>query len=806
MRHVYLQILGWSLVSCSFAWGQVSPIPPSAEGPSLLAPTGTNSTPASAAASGVSLNGTAGGNASIGNAPQEASPATLGAPIEPNSAPTDLRSKRIELARRLSVAQRVLESSQASTAEGVLPSERSLREVELLKQLDIVYSQQQAAVERNDGLLATRNEIQAKLNLQTSASAYDSGEPSFILLDRERDELEAVERRKGNASSLVTSALEAHDKAHAIQSQCERERRQAKEKLDTNRDVNAAGALQAAVKQAELESQLAAETVRLREAEVVNEKNDAALHELRLQYLRRRVADLTKSARFTQHDLEEQLLEMNRRETALRSQLERAQSDLNTLEQNWHSARKKLEENGQLEAALTEEVETWRLARQCRQQEVTVLSSRLQRAALLSSAWKRRFEAANSAVDSARTRVWVEEARRSREELDRQWQAQSMRVVEFRSDLATLAHKMFATAGNPKVAKWVDAQQKHVLQLIQVYDSDLVSIENSRRMVDRLLEELGSEKKGKSLTESAGDTLRVASAIWSYELTSVDDKPITVKKIVSGVLLLAIGYLLSLWISRWFGRRLLPKLRVHENAASALQSLAFYMLVCMFTLFALHLVNVPLTVFTVLGGALAIGVGFGSQNIANNFISGLILLAERPVRVGDTIQIDGLQGSVESIGARSTRLRTENNLEIIVPNSAFLENNVVNLTLSDDRVRTQIHVGVAYGSNTRRVAQLLRQAAEEFPEVLRDPRPGVFFKDFGDNSLNFELNFWMRLKSIDHRRELESEIRHTIDELFRESGIVISFPQRDIHIDTTSPIQVALLNAAALGGARQAAA
>jgi small-conductance mechanosensitive channel len=199
--------------------------------------------------------------------------------------------------------------------------------------------------------------------------------------------------------------------------------------------------------------------------------------------------------------------------------------------------------------------------------------------------------------------------------------------------------------------------------------------------------------------------------------------------------------------------------------------------------------------FTFLGGAIAIGVGFGSQNIVNNFISGLILLAERPIKVGDLIEIDDLYGTVTQIGARSTQIRTGSNLDIIVPNSKFLESNVVNLTLGDDKLRTQVSVGVVYGSPTREVTHLLKHAATEHGRVLKRPEPFVWFSDFGDNALIFELHFWVEVRTVADRRRIESDIRYRIDQLFRNAGLVIAFPQTDVHLDTPAPIDVRVLAA-----------
>ena len=228
--------------------------------------------------------------------------------------------------------------------------------------------------------------------------------------------------------------------------------------------------------------------------------------------------------------------------------------------------------------------------------------------------------------------------------------------------------------------------------------------------------------------------------------------------------------------------------------------MAFYVLVLLFTLFALKLVEVPLTAFTVLGGAVALGVGFGSQNIVNNFISGLILLVERPVKVGDLIQLDDLYGNVEHIGARSTRVKTGENMDIIVPNSTFLETNVVNWTLSDNNMRTHVTFGVMYGSSVGKVTHLALKAAANHDRVFDRPAPFVIFTNFGENALEFELHFWVSVRTLMERRQIESDIRFNIDHLFREAGIVLAYPQRDVHLHADQPIRVQMAAGGRAGG------
>lgn len=213
-----------------------------------------------------------------------------------------------------------------------------------------------------------------------------------------------------------------------------------------------------------------------------------------------------------------------------------------------------------------------------------------------------------------------------------------------------------------------------------------------------------------------------------------------------------------------------------------------------FTLLALRAIHFPLTAFTVLGGALAIGIGFGSQNVMNNFISGLILMLERPVRAHDVVEVDGNHGTIEKIGARSTQIRSTDGRHIIVPNSFFLESNVVNWTLSDDLIRAKVRVGVIYGSPTRLVEELIRKVIQEDDQVLKTPVPIVVFDEFGDNSLNFDVYFWVKARSPMEVRRVQSRVRFRIDDLFRENHLVIAFPQRDVHIDSATPLEVRILS------------
>jgi small-conductance mechanosensitive channel len=247
-------------------------------------------------------------------------------------------------------------------------------------------------------------------------------------------------------------------------------------------------------------------------------------------------------------------------------------------------------------------------------------------------------------------------------------------------------------------------------------------------------------------------------------------------------LVLIFGYWFTRFLVRVIANRLIAK-GASADMVHLIKRVLYIFALVVLVLTTLDLLNVPFTAFAFLSGAVAIGVGFGAQNIINNFISGWILMWERPIRIGDFLEVDDARGRVEAINTRSTRIRRTDGVHMLIPNSKLLENTVVNWTLMDQVTRTSVRVGVAYGSDCQKVRELIFQAAKEQGELLPDPEPIVIFDDFGDNALAFEVFFWINAAVERDLRSIRSNIRFRIEELFRENEVVISFPQRDVHID-----------------------
>jgi len=720
------------------------------------------------------------------------------------SAPTpekEIEAKREKVAEEIRVAQKKLEAATASGEESSEPTRPLSRKPELLKKRDSLLAQRQALAARHAELLKSLGRARARSEKATD-ELPDEGPPySFLLLEQLRDAISTATARSEMNEAAVEAAQEALKQARAEVEQKQAQRVLAKEAVRHNKDQAAAEGLQSALELAELEAEVAREELQLREAELATEKLAVEVNELRLATTRAKLEAVAGSVAFTRDDLQERMLALDTAESELKQTLESLSSGsvaVRLAEQQWMDARTRLEATPQRPPALSEEVAAWRRTRQTQQQQVASANRQLHRLGTMRETWNRRFAVFNEQSAREELAKWRQETDLAIEQFNREARLDTIRVDQLRKELAALEDRAKrADRQPPEVARWIDQQRREIQQLLAIYDADRVQLEAARRLHQTLLEEIRERIDTRSVHDYWEDTWRAVRQVWNFVLTTVgtNESPITIGKVISAVLLVVLGYLLSRWLSRIFAGRLPRRFGVNENAAAAMESLSFYLLLAMFTVMALYYVDVPLTAFTIAGGAVALGVGFGSQNIINNFISGLILLAEQPIRVGDQIQIEGMSAKVEHIGARSTRVRTASNQEIIVPNSSFLQNNVINWTLSDTNVRGDIKLGVAYGSDLEEVRKTLLASATEHELVMSQPAPFVWLVNFGDNAVEFELHFWVQMASSSQRRQVESDIRFIIDRRFREKNLVIAYPQRDIHLNTSQPLAVQLLGA-----------
>ncbi len=253
--------------------------------------------------------------------------------------------------------------------------------------------------------------------------------------------------------------------------------------------------------------------------------------------------------------------------------------------------------------------------------------------------------------------------------------------------------------------------------------------------------------------------------------------------IIGGILVFAFLMVLIGWIKGWIDRRWLQQIVLERGARDALVTLFGYVGFIVAVIISLSLAGVDLTGIALVSGALALGIGFGMQEIANNFVSGLILLFERPIRAGDFVSVGEVEGFVRSIRIRATEIETLDNQNVLVPNSELVSGRVTNWVLRDTYGRLRILVGVAYGSDVEKVREILETIARAHPEVITDgraPEPRALFTGFGDSSLDFELR--VRIQRIERRFQVTSDLNFSIDQAFRDANVTIPFPQRDLHL------------------------
>jgi small-conductance mechanosensitive channel len=269
-------------------------------------------------------------------------------------------------------------------------------------------------------------------------------------------------------------------------------------------------------------------------------------------------------------------------------------------------------------------------------------------------------------------------------------------------------------------------------------------------------------------------------------LVTINQTPITPASLIIFTLII----LAAIFVTRIFTRlvfdRILKKFNLKDGIRYTLRRLTEYTLHLIGIIIAFQFVGINLSGLAVIFGLLSVGIGFGLQNVTANFVAGLVLLFERPIKIGDRVTVGDVEGDVEEISMRATRIRTLNNISIIVPNSQFTSSNIVNWSYGDLRVRLEIEVGVSYGSDLDLVLKSLKEIALENPKVLKDPEPDVLLRDFGDSSWNMRLRLWIDNPQGHH--QIRSDINCAIVRKFRENGIEIPFPQRDLHVRSPLPL------------------
>jgi potassium-dependent mechanosensitive channel len=660
-----------------------------------------------------------------------------------------------------------------------------LRELNSVYQRLLTALKKKKILEKEEALLKEKEQTQQQVTLSKnppySLSFYDT-----IL-----DKLITDDHKKETAILGISLAEKALADAREKLEESGQDLRKSKEKLGEMEPGEVTGKLRWELEQARLTLETAQAIFDLQRTIRQNLSIEVRLAEQNEDVTQQNLIWVRKNLHFDNADLEKQIEAISRNRDDLQKRQKDQLRGQMKVETAWLQAQERLANaRKKTDIALAKaRLEAADAKREASQQLLEQTEDMLNLLNQQEQVWRNRYALVKDGVDQEKIDAWKKEIEAGKVKIERAVRLQESYQNSLQPQITSL-EKQLSDQGYSKDLRRELENRLGALRTLERGGVEYLSmLQATLRLNQRLMDEIAHKGEHVDLWKKLTALTGKVTNIWDLELWVIDEHGVTVKKLVMALIILIVGFIFVKRIFLFWVRGLLARVHMKETTTAAVEKIINYIVVFLIILLALRVVNMPLTLFTFLGGAVAIGVGFGAQNLINNFISGFIVMAEQPIKIGDLVEIEGMFAMVEEIGARCTRIRTGGNVQILVPNSSFLEKNIINWTLSDKEVRAQVTVGVIYGSPVREVERLMLQVAGEHTRVRKVPKPFVLFNDFGDNALIFDLYFWISMNRIMDRRIIESDIRFHIDKLFREAEIVIAFPQRDVHLDTQKPLE-----------------
>jgi small-conductance mechanosensitive channel len=499
--------------------------------------------------------------------------------------------------------------------------------------------------------------------------------------------------------------------------------------------------------------------VALRQYEVEVQTLRVDLSKAHQKLLTKKIDIVKKDVKFTPQDRDTKLEQIASAEAELKRLRKEAETRFQEIESSKKAALDKLGDEKAKPEVVDAASAAWRVAADVYQAEVAVLDQRIENLAGARRAWKRRYDLNATSVPERRASEWLEDLDEFLGQLK-----DTSRSLEHRRD-AVRDEQAAARRGKAAegTEEWVDFAQARRQELRDLCESSLEDVKSLSRMLGRFRDELKSKVK----PEQTAGLVGWFKTLFGEKIEVADEESISVGKLLALIFYIFLGVLVAYLTSRLFNRRLLGRIGLHRGTIAALRSITFYSLCIFFAVLAFQLLHIPVAAFAFLGGAAAIAVGFGSQDIMNNFMSGIILLTEQPIRVGDVVQLSGIQGTVLHIGLRSTRLETDSNHELIVPNKSLIDEQVTNLTLSDNFVQLFVPVVTERDIDMQKAKWDMMHIAFSHPLVMKSPRPLVLLKEVETYWLTFEVHFWLEHGSFIRCALVQSEILEQISDLFK---------------------------------------
>ena len=714
-------------------------------------------------------------------------------------APPTVADQRAENAQLIRVAERKVEVDPQDAA--------AVAELATYKTAETLLAQQEAVEQQIAELTSRQEELQKERKAWAAPPAEPVTSFSFIEFDRLVNRLAAENARTELVRSKLKAAKSALEQGNSDLNAREQERRKTQEAFEAGKTSPDAAKLAATLDDVRRSSLIAADTLALRKRELEREKLSDSVQSLTVELLQAKVDRYQPLVVFTEADLKEQLKKLDAREETIRAALETAERDGTQAAAAWSRTKRNLEVATGDKTVLTEEVEAWQRAReQARERKNTALDQLLQ-VDQLRTAWNRLFRLMSGTQPPTpeELNTWKDETASTLKILIGSTQSHLLRIDELRNELATVYSKFAAAKDGPaEVRTLIDSQRGSIEAMIRTHEANLVSIDASRRLHGKLRTELGRGIDLLSPEQWANEAWAGLKWVWEYEIATNGDVPVTVGKILRAVIVFAAGWLLSRMFSQFFAHRLLKRFRLSKDATAVIRTLIFYSLVMVAVLVALRTADVPLTAFTILGGAVAIGVGFGSQALINNFISGLIMLAERPVRIGERVLFGKYDGVIEDVGFRCTKLRTGSDHLVTIPNSALVNDSIENMGRRRTIQRT-LNLQITYDTPRESISAAVAALRDMLAEPgIREPihpvigwdkhPPRVFFNDFNTDSLNLQVSYHFAPPDQGAFNEHAQKVNFRIFEVFERLGVAFAFPSRTVYLanDTVRELRMRL--------------
>jgi len=702
--------------------------------------------------------------------------------------------KNLEGVRKRIESLRLQESGQ--TTESVPGFKVFLsKKLEKLETIEIYYQRQlkvlkkQSELNEEEKTLLESNK-EGKILQLTQKPPY-----SLSFYDEHLNRLTEYLQNKETLAIEIKLAEKTLEKVGSKLKEVQQEVRLIKEKIKTEKDSSKTIELQQELELAQAEEELGGAIAGYQQIYHDNTQKVYNMTIVRAESFQKTVSYIAAHLFYDPTDYKNEIDNLDRYKSELQQEMSSLMKARQKAEKEWLKRQTDLERSSELDRPVAEAaLKASELWRETFQKQLTYIEDIMSLLDEQKEIWKKRYELLRVQLEYEKIIQWKKDISTNLDKINKLVDLQQRYQSNIQLQVTKVYDSLSSDTMSPEIKIHLKKQFEALKMISQANYVYLAKLNLTSLLYQRLLNETLLEQRHPSLWQRLQPVFITAKDVWRFEILVIDEQSITVGKVMSALTILVLGIFLSNMVIRIIRSRILRRIKIGENAVAITEKLTYYFMLFMVVLIAMQVVNIPLTVFTFFGGALAIGIGFGAQKLLSNFISGFIIMIEQPIKVGDVIEMDNMVGVVEDIGIRCTRVRTFQSIHVLVPNSFFLENNITNWTHNSNNVRTQVTVGVAYGSPTRDVKRLLLKAVAEHNRILRNPEPFVLFNDFGDNSLVFDIYFWVTVYQVMDRKIIESDVRFIIDDLFRKAGIVIAFPQRDVHLDTTQPIQVAVVD------------